>query len=417
MGWEWYNWIAIVLLACQALFLYQSWRNYRYAIHKSRRTNAYYHPRVLLTVPCKGIDDEFDKNILSVLEQDYPDYAVHFVVEDASDPAYERLRCLVASRTGNGQAGRIEILVAGRGRECSQKIHNLLYSCRRAPEGTRIFAFADSDACLPTHWLNALVYPLRKERCGATTGYRWFVPRVNNLATLALSAINAKVAQLLGNTMFNHLWGGSMAVRTDLFGPDDLERIWHNAISDDLGLSYAVKKTGRKVSFVPECLVASYERTNWTDLFEFARRQFLITRIVTPGTWRFGLLAMIYSLLGSWGGLAMWIYGVSAAVTSNPVLWAAVPATFLAGNIGLAILRQRMIRILLPKDAEQLRAAARADVWGTLAWSWLLLICILSSAFGRTISWRGIRYRLLGPDRTQILSSPEEAPEGNTHGR
>ncbi|NLH17504.1 MAG: glycosyltransferase family 2 protein [Phycisphaerae bacterium] len=404
MGWEWYNWIAILLLACQGLFLYQSWRNFRYAIHKSRRTNEYYHPRVLLTVPCKGIDDEFAKNIASVLDQVYPDFVIHFVIEDASDPAFEYLNRLVSSKAGRGHACRVEVLIAGKGQECSQKIHNLLYSCHRAPDGTQIFAFADSDACLPPNWLNALVYPLRKDRCGATTGYRWFVPRTNNLATLALSAINAKVAQLLGNTMFNHLWGGSMAVRTDLFGPNDLERIWRNAISDDLGLSYAVKKTGRKVSFVPECLVASYEQTTWKGLFEFARRQFLITRIVTPGTWRFGLFAMIYSLLGSWGGLGMLIYGWLAGIEFNAVLWGAVPAVFLAGNVGLAILRQRMIRMLLPGDAATLRAAARADVWGTLAWSWLLFVCILSSAFGRTITWRGIRYRLLGPDHTQVLT-------------
>jgi ceramide glucosyltransferase len=303
----------------------------------------------------------------------------------------------------------VDVLVAGRGQECSQKIHNLLYSCHRAPAGVQVLAFADSDACLGPLWLSALVYPLRKDSCGATTGYRWFVPRTDNLATLALSAINAKVAQQLGNTMFNHLWGGSMAVRTDLFGPAELQRIWQNAISDDLGLSYAVKKTGRKVTFVPECLVASYEQTTWRGLFEFARRQFLITRIVTPGTWRFGLFASLYSLLGTWGTLVILLYAWTSGLDFNRPLWTAVPAVFLAGNISLAILRQRMIRLLLPQDAARLQVAARADLFGTLVWSWLLLICILSSVFGRQITWRGIRYRLLGPDRTQILSVSSDA--------
>jgi ceramide glucosyltransferase len=408
LGWEWYNWIAALLLASQGLFLYQSWRNYRYAVVKSQRHNRVYHPRVLLTVPCKGIDREFDRNISSVLHQDYPDFVLHFVVEDASDPAYESLHRLIASAGARCRARRVEVLIAGKGQECSQKIHNLLYSCRRSPDGIEVFAFADSDACLPANWLNALVYPLRKDHWGATTGYRWFVPRADNLATLALSAINAKIAQQLGNTMFNHLWGGSMAVRTDLFGAADLERIWHNAISDDLGLSYAVKKTGRRVTFVPECLVASHEQTTWRGLLEFARRQFLITRIVTPGTWWFGLFASVYSLLGTWGSLAIFAYAMNAGIEFNRILWGAVPAVFLTGNVGLAILRQRMIRVILPEDAQRLRAAARADIRGTLAWSWLLLFCILSSAMGRTITWRGIRYRLIGPDRTQVL--PPRSP-------
>ena len=152
MGWEWYNWIAIFLLASQGLFLYQSWRNYRYALAKSRRINEYYHPRVLLTVPCKGIDREFEKNISSVLHQDYPDFVLHFVVEDASDPAYESLNRLIASIGPRCRASRIEVLVAGKGQECSQKIHNLLYSCRRAPGRNRESSplRIRTPACRPT---------------------------------------------------------------------------------------------------------------------------------------------------------------------------------------------------------------------------------------------------------------------------
>jgi hypothetical protein len=34
-----------------------------------------------------------------------------------------------------------------------------------------------------------------------------------------------------------------------------------------------------------------------------------------------------------------------------------------------------------------------------------MLVLILSSAFGSTITWRGIRYKLLGPDETIVLGS------------
>jgi cellulose synthase/poly-beta-1,6-N-acetylglucosamine synthase-like glycosyltransferase len=406
--WEIYSWFVVILLLLQTLFLYQSYRNYRYALNKSNRHNTVYHPNVLLTVPCKGLDREFDRNIASLLLQKYNQYRIHFVVEDTSDPAYESLRKIIEAHSARTQARDIQILIAGRCDGCSQKIHNLLYSCRCAPEDVRVFAFADSDACFPEDWLNELVYPLRKDKCGASTGYRWFVPRVDNLATLALSAINAKIAQQLGNTRFNHLWGGSMAVRADLFGPAEFERIWRRSISDDLGLSYAVKKAGRKVTFVPDCLVASYEQITWKALFEFARRQFLITRIITPSTWWFGLFSMVYSILGLWGGLAIFLIVFMCNQPIDRVLWAAsIPAVFAGGSFWLAYLRQRMIVHLLPDDISGLRAAARADRWGTLVWSWLLLICILSSAFGNTITWRGIRYRILGPTETRILSIPK----------
>ncbi len=404
MFWELYIWIVVILLVSQALFLYQAHRNYRYAINKSNRHNTVYRPSVLLTVPCKGLDNEFDRNITSLLLQDYPNFVIHFVVQDSTDPAYEPLRTLIARHSLRTQARHVHVLLSGESRGCSQKIHNLLLSCHRAPDDIGVFAFADSDACFPTNWLNELVYPLRKDKCGATTGYRWFVPRSDNPATLALSAVNAKIAQQLGNTRLNLLWGGSMAVRADLFSPADLERIWRKSISDDLSLSYAVKKCGRKVTFVPDCLVASYEQVTWKTLFEFARRQFLITRIVMPGTWRFGLLSMVYSLLGQWGGLAVFLVSLAQFQSIGRVLLSAsIPIVFAGSNFWLAFLRQRMIVRLLPEDIPRLRAAARADQWGTLAWSWLLLVFMLTSAFGNTITWRGIRYRILSPAETQIL--------------
>ena len=47
--------------------------------------------------------------------------------------------------------------------------------------------------------------------------------------------------------------------------------------------------------------------------------------------------------------------------------------------------------------------ACAADILFFWLWSLLLLLFIISSAFGRTITWRGIRYKLLGPTQTIVL--------------
>ncbi|MCK5172215.1 MAG: glycosyltransferase family 2 protein, partial [Planctomycetes bacterium] len=266
MFWQIYHDIALVLILTQLVFLFQSCKNYGYALRKSRKKRTGYKPRTWLTVPCKGIDNAFDKNIASLFNLDYDDYYLAFVVEDSSDPAYERLCRLKEDLAAGSKAMDVFILTASIASGCSQKIHNLLYSCRKAPDDIEVFAFADSDACLRADWLSHLVHPLRKARHGAATGYRWFVPERNNLASLALSAINAKIAQMLGNTSFNQAWGGSMAIRTETFRKIGLDSIWQKAISDDLALSYAVKKAGLKINFTPACLVASYEETTWPKL-------------------------------------------------------------------------------------------------------------------------------------------------------
>ena len=71
-----------------------------------------------------------------------------------------------------------------------------------------------------------------------------------------------------------------------------------------------------------------------------------------------------------------------------------------------AILRQKMAKKLLKYESQDFgdlsRAARTADILLSWLWSLLLLVFIISSAFGRTICWRGIRYKLLGPTETIV---------------
>ena len=400
---NWYYYIAWLVVGAQLLFTYYAVRNYRYALAKfDQRTGAVYRPRVALIVPCKGLDPQFAANIRSLLCQEYRDYQVHFVVQDRSDPAYAELCRIRDQLVGRSTAPRVEILVAGPSTACSQKIHNLLHAIDRLDNGIEVLAFADSDVCVRDDWLARLVRPLRKPKRGVTTGYRLFVPIRNNLATLGLSAINAGVAQMLGNSRFNHAWGGSMAVRLADFRRLGLPEIWKHTLSDDLSLSVAVKRAGMIVTFVPACLVASYESTNWLRLYEFCRRQFLITRIYAPLTWALGLLSSLGSVLGLWGTAAVAVYAGSVDA-EHAGFFAMIPLVFLAGQLLRVILRQSMMARLLKDQAHSLRAASLADVLGFWFWSLLLLAFIVSSAFGRTIRWRGIRYRLISPTETQVL--------------
>jgi len=399
---DWYFYIALAAILSQLVFLVQMCRNYRYALTRYKKERPSYRPKVALIVPCKGLDQDFTKNIASLFNQDYEPYLLWFVVADESDPAYAELCSLKDTLGRASKAQDIQVHVAGRAQSCSQKNHNLLHCYHKIGDDVEVLAFADSDIRVNSDWLSHLVYPVRKPKNGIASGYRWFVPRKNNLATLALSAVNAKIAQLCGNTHFNQAWGGSMAVRVELFRQLGIDKIWANSVSDDLSLSTAVKKAGLKVIFVPACLVASYGVTTWRRLFEFGRRQFLITRVNAPRTWWFGLCSSLYSILGLWAGAALAIYAAGIA-DKNLLLFAAVPILFFTSQLTRAILRQKMIGKLLKSDAAQMKAAAAADVLFFWVWSFLLLFFIVSSAFGRTIRWRRIRYKLLGPLETITL--------------
>lgn len=400
---DWYYYLALPAILSQLLFLACIYRNYLYALSRYKRQRVGFRPRTVLIVPCKGLDPDFHKNITSLFEQDYENYLLWFVVADKSDPAYGELCRLKEQLSADSKAHDVQIFIAGQGQSCSQKIHNQLYCYHRISDDIEVLAFADSDICVRRDWLNHLVYPLRQPKNGAATGYRWFVPKRNNLATLALSAVNARVAQVLGNSRFNHAWGGSMAIYVETFRKVGLDKIWARVLTDDLPLSCAVKKAGLKVAFVPACLVASYEYTTWPDLFEFGRRQFVITRVSAPRTWWFGFCISLYSVLGLWAGAALAVY--AAMLAAKPlVFFVSVPLVFLAGQFTSAALRQRMIGKLLTKDLQRMKAAAAADILLSWLWSLLLLSLIISSAFGRTIVWRGIRYRLRGSAENLVVS-------------
>jgi ceramide glucosyltransferase len=400
MAMDWYYYIALAAIASQLLFLFQTYKNYRYAVKKYRKKRSWYRPRTVLIVPCKGLDSAFEQNIASFFEQEYDNYLLWFVVGDESDPAYGEL-CRLKNQLGQGsKAQDVQVFVAGKSQTCSQKIHNLLYCYERIGDDIDVMAFADSDICVQSNWLSHLVYPLRKLKNGAASGYRWYVPKQNNLASLALAAINAKVAQLLGNTRFNQAWGGSMAIRVEVFRKLGLDKIWPKALSDDLSLSSAVKRARLKVAYIPACLVASHEVITWRELLEFARRQFLITRVSAPKTWLFGLFSGLYSVLGIWAAAGVAIYA-GTIQNEHLLLFTAFPIVFFVGQLFRAILRQRMAGKLLSHERQAMRAARTADILGFWFFSLLMLALIISSAFGRTIRWRGIRYKLLGP--TEII--------------
>ncbi|MCJ7778522.1 MAG: hypothetical protein MUP16_09440, partial [Sedimentisphaerales bacterium] len=192
-----------------------------------------------------------------------------------------------------------------------------------------------------------------------------------------------------------------------------IDKIWLTALSDDLSLSYAVKKARKKVVFVPACLVASYESITWRELFEFGRRQFLITRVTTPRNWWFGLSSSLYSILGLWGGAALAVYAATKSQIDNRhlAILIAVPVLFFTAQFIRAVLRQKMAYKLLNYERREtsderraMKAACTADLLFFWLWSPLMLLLILSSAFGRTICWRGIRYKLLGPTETIVLN-------------
>jgi cellulose synthase/poly-beta-1,6-N-acetylglucosamine synthase-like glycosyltransferase len=361
--------LGIIAILQGILTLWDGIRAARYMrMFRPRRASR---QRVVVFCPCKGADSEFEQNIQSILNQEYANYVVQFIVESVDDPAYDTLRALGAN-----------VLVAGRATSCGQKVHNLACAVERAATGD-IYVFCDSDARFPSGWLANLVAPL--DSSNVTTGYRWYVARRFQLATLLRSAWNASSVGILGDHNRNFAWGGSTAIYRETFHRLRVLDSWRGSVSDDYAITRAAQRAGTKIVFVPECLVPSYGECSFRELLEFTTRQIIITRVYHPALWRIGFAGHVIFNAAFW-----------TLPFSHPGLWLAVYALSAAKSW----IRYHAVGTALPAPA--LSRHGWFYVMSSPLVAALYLYNMIVSALSTEIVWREIHYRLVSPNETHV---------------
>lgn len=393
---------AVVVSVCLSI---QTFENRRFA--RSRAV----HPLSIVPnepaaviVPCKGLDLRLAENLRRLFHFDYWPYQLLLVVESEDDPAAALIDRLIAE---NPQTPARRI-VAGVATSCGQKVHNLRAAVSSLGPNVAVIAFVDSDAQPRADWLRRLARGLMKPEVGAVTGYRWFVPQRATLPNLLLSSINAAVAALFGPGGHNFVWGGSWAIRRETFERVGLADAWRGTLSDDFVASRVVKSHGLQIRFESGCLAASPLDVDWAQMAEFLRRQYLIGRCYVASWWQLGFLGAALLQIVFWGGLAALSIGLMAGAWWTPLTASCVSALYLLG-VGRAWLRQRMARDLLGDRSPEMRAAALFDIVCAPLAGLVSLASLFASLWGRSVTWRGVRYRMFHGGRIEVLAvSPAE---------
>lgn len=362
--------LAVIAILQGILTLIDGLRSARYMRRFRPRRQA--RESVVVFCPCKGVDTEFEANIRSILDQDYPRYTAVFIVESEDDPAYEKLQALGA-----------QVLVAGRATSCGQKVHNLAFAVEQTLAAD-VFVFCDSDARFASNWLSRLVAPL--ELNNVTTGYRWYVANRFHFPTVMRSAWNASSVSILGDHDRNFAWGGSTAIHRETFHRLNILEAWRGSVSDDYALTRAAQRAGVKIIFVPECLVPSYGECSFRELVEFTTRQIIITRVYHPSLWRLGFIGhVIYNA-------AFWVLPFS-----HPALWLAVYSV----SIARSWVRFRAVRTVLPSPA--LSKHGWFYILSSPLVALLYVYNMVASALSTEIVWRQIHYKLISPNETRVV--------------
>jgi cellulose synthase/poly-beta-1,6-N-acetylglucosamine synthase-like glycosyltransferase len=373
----------------------------RYAKRAIGKASEYsYRPTVTLLVPCCGEEEGLEDNLRALVGQDYEDLEVIFIVESESDPAVP-----VIERILDTDSRPARLVVAGLAEGRGQKVHNLSAGIARARE-TEVLAFADSDGQPDSEWLANLVLPLERTEVGVSTSFRFYLPERGSLASLVRSAWNAAVLTLLGDHNRNFAWGGSMAIRREIFRRAKVEEAWRGALSDDYTLTHAVRRAGYRVEFVPRCLVGSRGPVGLREVLRWCTRQMAITRVYWPNLWRIGGVSQ----------LAFVVFLMLAAPTAvtEPGIALLVAVVLILSWVGGGI-KAWAVRLLLPKWGTELRRYDGAYVLLAPVTSFITVYGFLRSAFSRRIEWRGKVYEMRSPTETVILDAATPELDAKAH--
>ncbi len=352
-------------------------------------------PFCSIIVPCRGLDEGLSNNLSALFQQNFPQFEVIFVVDDENDEAVT-----IIENIPDKNAANAKLIIAGKAENEGQKVHNLRRAVLEISERSEVLVFVDSDARPHESWLQNLVAPLRDENIGAATGYRWFVSRNNTFASQLRSVWNASIASALGkSTADNFCWGGSTAIRREVFENLNIREEWRGTLSDDFALTRALKAAGLPIYFVPDALTASIEDCSFGEFLEFSTRQMKITRVYAPNLWK-------ASFIGSF--LFTVICAANIVLLFVLIGWQFWLTLFLlllifALGAAKAWVRLKAVKLVLQNYEKELN---KSVLWQTTLWAVTPAVYFYNCfrAFSSNqIRWRGITYEMKSPRETIIL--------------
>lgn len=328
-------------------------------------------PAVSVFKPVCGLEKNLDRNLRSIAQQDYPNYQVIYSVQDANDAALPILRAIEAEFGPE----RITVVIDRVQTGANGKINNILGAFPKAKHD--ILVISDSDVCLRPDYLKTLVSPLADPQVGCvctpfklTEARSWY-------EALELLSINA---DFMPSVIFAEVTGASKAC----LGPSLAIR---RSTLDNIG----------GLASLADYLVEDYElgRRVWTSGLQMVLLPYVIDAVVDLDSWRAWWRHQVYWDQNTFLArpapfiATVLIRAVPFAVLfmlsqqGNPLSWGILGITIAIRYSSTAIIARQL------NDPESLRYLILLpvrDCFGLIFWA--------LSFSQRTVTWRGVEYRL-----------------------
>jgi cellulose synthase/poly-beta-1,6-N-acetylglucosamine synthase-like glycosyltransferase len=354
-------------------------------------------PRAAVILSLRGNDAALGDCLEGLFRQDYPDYSVEIVVDSDCDPAWQTVHSAIARSCSHHV--RVQALHAPGG-TCSLKCSALVQAVRALDESHEVLAFIDADVVPHPTWLRELVAPLLDARVGATTGNRWYAGRRRLFGSQARAAWNAAaVAQM---SLFRMPWGGTLAIRREIFDTAGLLDKWSRSFNDDIVLGEAVSRLGFEMQFVPSLLMIENDESPIQNVRSFVFRELMHLRFYLrawPAISGFGILTTLLapaSMACLWAEIvrrewaaALWSGGGIVAFVALLVI-----SYFVVESAVAAVLR---------KNGRTIEPLGLRTLWAAPLAVCVFAAALLPALVRRTVNWRGVGYHIRKPWQVEVL--------------
>ncbi|GHT46264.1 ceramide glucosyltransferase [Planctomycetales bacterium] len=361
-------------------------------------------PKAAVLLTMRGADPFLSRCIEGLLTQDYPNYVVRLIVDHSGDTSLPIARRVI-DKLG---AVNVEVLVVDEHfSTCTLKCNSLYHAAETLDPSFEAVVILDADTNPQKDWLRRLVEPLSDPRFPAATGQRWYIPNKPNCGSIVRYLWNA--AAVVQMCLYQMAWGGSMALRRDLFTKGNLLEYWKTAFTDDCSIAPAVKELNGKTAFVPTLFMVNRESCSLGSFHRWVKRQLLCAKLHHPA-WNaiaaqsvlitvpllLCVAALVTGLIRRDIPVTMW------SLASIGIYWCGVFGTLPFMEHGIRrILRERGETIKRWSVGQTLFTLALIPVTQIIYTSAMVLLHVT-----RRFGWRGVEYDIDGKNVRLIEYKP-----------
>ncbi len=350
-------------------------------------------PKVAVVLCLRGADPFLADCIRALLNQDYPQYKVHIVIDSRSDPAWKIVQEVI-QQTG---ATHIQVSpLATKYESCSLRCSALFQAISGLDDSYEVVAMVDADVVTYPNWLRELVVPLADERVGATTGNRWYMPQTDQWGSLVRYLWNS--AAVVTMYVHKYAWGGSIAIKLSVLRRARLLETLTQVLCDDPFVGRATQELGLKLKFVPTVMMVNREECDLGNCLRFLTRQHLWGRY--QRSWLAIVVQVSITTLALVLATALLLIAlVSGHFSAATLFGGGFIGYILAMGLLLALSEQGVRRVVQARGEPTTRFSALVMAKMLVAIPLTQLVCavaMVSAMLMRSFEWRGVVYQIKG---------------------